>query len=200
MDAQQQAQLEQSNAAKQAQAAPALTAEQMQQKQQVEAALRQQQEQLQAHINQQVQAGVTMYNLDVQRLTIAAQGLEACVNAAKALGLDLGLDTQSAICNVALKIRGLLVVAEAADSVSCETAPRQQANTPHKFNQDDMVVVKKTPYKAYKIISVGGVLNSETGISTNEYKLEGLDGDFDESELEMANEYKELDEAPEVSA
>lgn len=188
MDAQQQAQLAQSNAAKQA--APVLTAEQLKQQQEMQAAMRVQQEQLQAHINQQIQQGITAYNLDVQRLTIAAQGLEACVNAAKTVGLDLGLDTQSAICHVALKIRGLLVKAEAAENVSCETLgtatdkPKQQANEPHKFDQGDTVIIKKTPNTRYKISELGGILDTEKGISQNIYKLEGLDGSFEESELD----------------
>lgn len=129
MDAQQQAQLDQSNAAKQAQSAPALTPEQMQQQRAMQEAMQRQQEQLQVHINGEIQKGLVTYNLDVQRevaemqkLTLAAQGLEACVNAAKTLGLDLGLDIQSAVCNVALKIRQLLGKAEATENVSCETA------------------------------------------------------------------------------
>jgi predicted RNA-binding protein with EMAP domain len=59
------------------QQAPELTAEQQAQQAQMQAAMRQQQEQLQNHINSEIQKGVQHYNLDVQRLTIAAQGLEA---------------------------------------------------------------------------------------------------------------------------
>jgi hypothetical protein len=95
----------------------------------MEAALRQQQEQIQAHINQQVQAGVTMYNLDVQRLTITAQGLEALfkvitsdkVDADTAVPLaDLLLDTAK---HVGFKLKALINPEEtpAAENVSCET-------------------------------------------------------------------------------
>jgi hypothetical protein len=43
----------------------------------------QKQEQLQMHINAEIQKGVQLYNLDVQRLTIVAQGLEALHNVSK---------------------------------------------------------------------------------------------------------------------
>lgn len=67
----------------QVQQAPELTPEQQAQQAQMQAAMRQQQEQVQNHINQEVQKGVQLYNLDVQRLTIVAQGVEAIHNVEK---------------------------------------------------------------------------------------------------------------------
>jgi hypothetical protein len=76
MDAAQQAQLAQSNAAKQT---PPLTAEQVAQQKAMQEAMAQQQQQLQAHINAEIQKGVQFYNLDVQRFAVAAQALKDLV-------------------------------------------------------------------------------------------------------------------------
>ena len=127
MDAQQQSQLAQSNAAKQA--AP-LTAEQAQQRQQMEAAMKAQQEQLQAHINQQIQAAVTAYNLDVQRVTIAAQGLEALFKVITSpdvyaeTSMEIGSILLDTAKQLGLKLKALINPDKTpvVDNVSCETS------------------------------------------------------------------------------
>lgn len=101
----------------QVQQAPELTAEQQAQQAQMQAAMRQQQEQIQNHINQEVQKGVQHYNLDVQRLTVVAQGLEALHNVSK----DTDSNEVKTLC-VALRTKFEDAIGiHVTQKVSCET-------------------------------------------------------------------------------